>query len=947
MLFPSLPLAAQTQGGSLRGVVRDKEFDAPLAAAQVLLVETGQKATTGEEGNFVFPQVAAGKYTLVFTKEGYLRQVIPDVLVKPGELTDLEVVLAGEFVDLEEFLVQDLLAFAAGSEAGLLALRFESPALMDSIGSDLIRRAGASDAASALRLVAGASLQDGKSAVIRGLPDRYVNSQMNGVRLPTADEDKRAVELDQFPAAVIESIQVSKTFTPDQQGDASGGAVNLRLKGIPDEPFFLKLSTQSSFNTNVAGSDFLSYHNGGVSFFGYDDGGRDIQHGNIGSSWDGAVGVSRGGPPNDSKWGLSVGGKREFEDGVKIGGLVSLFYERDSSFYDDGKDDSRWIVTPGSPMTPQYSQGTPSQGDFKTSLYDVTQGSQLVRWGALGALGLETENHKIGLSYLFTHSAEDKATLAEDTRGKKFFFPGYDPADPTTPGHDQPQAAPYLRTETLEYTERTTETLQLSGKHKLPIEEWWIFRRPELDWLLADSLSSLDQPDKRQFGTLWIPQQDFGPIVLPAVHLPYKPAANFNLGNLQRIWKTIEEDSQTVSANLKFPYVGLAETEGYLKVGIFHDSLDRTFDQNTFSNFGDNSFFNGEFNQFWSRVFPSETNHPITPSTFDVDYDGDQTIAARYAMLDFPLASTLRLIGGVRYETTKLSIVNHPERDATWFPPGASAPVDLNPGDADVSFSQNDLLPSIGLEWKPVEPVTFRASYNETIARQTFKELTPILQQEYLGGEIFVGNPELRMSRLKNYDLRLDYAPHTGGLLSGSWFRKTIDDPIEYVQRLATFNFTTPVNYPKGKLHGFEIEGRETLGRYWDALEGLGVGANATFIDAEVTLSDEEADTFNAPNIQAPMKTRDMTNAPDHLYNLYLTYDLASTGTQVGLFYTVQGDTLVAGAGASTGNLVPNVYAKEFDTLNFTLLQKLGQYLHLQFQAKNLTNPRIETVYRS
>ena len=119
-------------------------------------------------------------------------------------------------------------------------------ALMDSISADLMSRAGASDAASALKLVAGASVQNGKSAVIRGLPDRYVSSQMNGVRLPTADEDKRAVELDQFPSAVIESIQVSKTFTPDQQGDASGGAVNVVLKSVPEENT-IKVSISTSF----------------------------------------------------------------------------------------------------------------------------------------------------------------------------------------------------------------------------------------------------------------------------------------------------------------------------------------------------------------------------------------------------------------------------------------------------------------------------------------------------------------------------------------------------------------------------------------------------------------------------------------------------------------------------------------------------------------------------
>ena len=89
-----------------------------------------------------------------------------------------------------------------------------------------------------------------------------------------------------------------------------------------------------------------------------------------------------------------------------------------------------------------------------------------------------------------------------------------------------------------------------------------------------------------------------------------------------------------------------------------------------------------------------------------------------------------------------------------------------------------------------------------------------------------------------------------------------------------------------------------------------------------------------------------MTNAPEHLYNFYLTYDLASTGTQLALFYTVQGDTLVAGAGIANGRLVPSVYAREHDTLNLSITQKLGDHVRLQFQAKNLTNPSFETSYR-
>jgi hypothetical protein len=61
----------------------------------------------------------------------------------------------------------------------------------------------------------------------------------------------------------------------------------------------------------------------------------------------------------------------------------------------------------------------------------------------------------------------------------------------------------------------------------------------------------------------------------------------------------------------------------------------------------------------------------------------------------------------------------------------------------------------------------------------------------------------------------------------------------------------------------------------------------------------------------------------------------------------VQGDTLVAGATESGGNFVPSVYATQYDTLNLSLVQKLGSYLTLQLQAKNLTNPEIQEVYRS
>ncbi len=950
VMLSSASICAQDQPGSIRGSVRDKDFDAPLPGAQVTIIETGDSATTTSDGLFSFLQVAPGKYTLVFSKDGFVKQVRPDVVVASGQLSELAIDMAGDVTDVDEYVVQDLLLLGGGTEAGLLQLRFESPALLDSISADLMSRAGASDAAAALRLVAGASVQDGKTAVIRGLPDRYVSSQMNSVRLPSADEDKRAVELDQFPSAVIESIQVSKTFTPDQQGDASGGAVNVQLKGIPDEDLFFKVRLTPSYNSQVTGkSDFLSYDGGGVKHWGRDGGGRRIQYENLGGNWEGAVGTNdEQAPLLDYKWGVDAGGRIDLGNGVKLGGFGTFFYERDSAYFDNGVDNQYWVEQPGALMTPKIVQGQVRDKSARTSLYDIAQGSQLVQWGTLATFGVEFGQHSIGMTYLYTRTAEDTATLAEDTRGKEYYYPGHDPDDPDSPGHgdDERDQAPYTRLETLEYTERTTRTLQLHGKHRFDVE-LAMFHAIDFDWTLSRNAADLYQPDKRQFGEVWFPLRKVGNITIPPIHAPYKSAANFTLGNLQRIWKTIEEDSEQISANVAFPFEQWNEDAGYLKFGYFRDRVDRSFDQDTFSNFGDNQSYNGPWRERWSGVFRFQ-DHPVTASTYDVDYRGDQQITAYYGMLDLPLTSRLSLIGGARFEDTNISIVNDPEEDATWFPPGSLVQTKLNPGDADVDFSQDDVLPSIGLVYRPVDQITLRASYNETVARQTFKELTPILQQEYLGGPIFIGNPGLRMSSLRNFDLRADWTPEPGTLLSATWFRKDVDDAIEYVQRIgATFDFTTAVNYPDGRLTGWEFELRQALGNFWEQLDGLSIGANATLIDSEVTLPADEAAGFDAPNIRAPMQSRDMTNAPEHLYNLYLTYDIAATRTQFAVFYTVQGDTLIAGATQSKGNFVPNVYAREYETLNFSLTQALSDNVELGFQIKNLTNPEIETVYRS
>jgi TonB-dependent receptor len=431
--------------------------------------------------------------------------------------------------------------------------------------------------------------------------------------------------------------------------------------------------------------------------------------------------------------------------------------------------------------------------------------------------------------------------------------------------------------------------------------------------------------------------------VFPARYTGFDPGGSGN-SFAQRIWKDIDEESDQALVNGKLPFEQWSGEEGYFKTGLFHDRVERQYNEDSFL-YDTGGFYDASWQEFWSDVFVSQ-NPGITDSDEDVDYTGKQDISAWYYMVDLPLTPDFKLIGGQRIESTDLSIVNDPEsQNARYLPPDGTGWTRFGP-EADVDFSQDDVLPSLGFEYTPIEKVKLRASYSETVARQTFKELSPVMQFEFLGSDIFVGNPGLTMSALENYDVRLDYEPYAGGLLSASWFRKDIQDPIEIVQRFqASLFYTTPVNYPEGWLEGYELEARQDLGRFSESLEGFSAGANATFIDSEVTLPADEAADFAA--VGAPTSTRDMTNAPEFLYNLNLTYTSAQYGTKVGLFYTVRGDTLAEGGVALGREFLPDVYEEEFGTLNIGLTQPLTEHCQIAFQAKNVTNPRIERVYRS
>ena len=266
--------------------------------------------------------------------------------------------------------------------------------------------------------------------------------------------------------------------------------MNVQLKSVPDEPV-LNFSGSYGYNTQAANeSSFLGYRGGGVGGLGLEAGGRGPQLDNIGGNWDGAVGVSPTDAPIDYKMGASIGDSYEFDNGVKVGGFMSLFYERQQLL----RQRPQRLVLAEQRLRGAHPAGarlgSVAAGDSRrrSSTSGVALSSSS---GWLASAGVEFETNKFGLQYLYSHTAEDVAVLAEDTRGKLFYFPDYDVNDPADPATSRGRSAAPPPRPISAITRSSTPSgrphAALRGEHQIqsdPFTPAFEFDQPEVDWTL-------------------------------------------------------------------------------------------------------------------------------------------------------------------------------------------------------------------------------------------------------------------------------------------------------------------------------------------------------------------------------------------------------------------------------------------------------------------------------
>jgi hypothetical protein len=967
--------AQQSPAGSIRGVVYDRDFETPLGQVRVSFVEIPLATMTRDDGTFLFEAVPPGSHTLTFSKDGYQRRHMSGIVVLAGRMAEVRVDLVSEVIDMEELVItgQDLLG---DSELGILEVRAASVNVQDAISSEIMSKAGASDVAGALKLVVGASVSEGKYATVRGLSDRYTGTTLNGVRIPSADPRRRAVQVDLFPTGTIENVSVSKTFTPDLQGDFTGGGVDIRTRSVPDERV-LSGSFSVEHNTEATNNPrFLTYRGGGVEFLGLAGGDRDLPRetgqtlppfpaptynptpaqSEAAEAWDRMVrsfapvmGTGRRRPGPNFGFSLVAGDRLGLDGEGALGILGALTYSHKHDSYEGGQNNTFQISEPDQPLV----LGAPRID---------SRGIDEVLIGALGSFVLRpSERHELGLRLVANQSAEDEA---------RFQVTGSNSVE---------------QNQGLHYTERTVGSAQLYGDHSRPGAASRVVR---LDWFAAFNLTRQDEPDVRFFRDIF----NFGTLTGD------QPANSTDADNTRRIFRDIGERGTQGALNLTLPFTQWGGIEGRIKTGIFRDATDRDYRQRSFyyifpSQPGGNpastenstlGYFEAAYpGQLWTDVFldPERIGlagnrcppgAPITnPRTVncaardqllwvldpnnesDVDYAGTQEIGALYAMAEVPLHPKLRLIGGARHESTRLSVV-----PANQF--GVVEVIEVQPGGdrgviqvpeslATASIDEAAILPSLSLVSALTSRMNLRASWSRTIARPTFRELAPVATEEFLAGDEFVGNTGLRLSGITNHDLRWEWFRRPGEVLAVSLFRKDLRDPIELVSFFAGGRtFVQPVNYERGEVRGAELEVRAPLGEIATALKGLVMGANLTIIDSQVDVPAFERESLATFGLDEA--TRRLQGQPERILNASLTWESERLGASFGAFYNVVGETLLTGAARGSDGGVPNVFEKPFRTLDLTYSQDLtrgNRKLSIAFKARNLLRPERTSVFQS
>ena len=273
-LFLFVTALSYSQTSGIKGLVIDDLTGQPLPSATVTIKGLNISKVSDSEGNFVFSKIAPGTYDLKITCYTFQSKEITEVVVVKDEFNTLTISLEKKNNQLEEVVIKTTRA-KVESVKSLLIQQKNSANVSDGISAETIKRTPDKNTSDVLKRISGASIQDNRFVIIRGLNDRYNAALINGAPLPSSESDRKAFSFDIFPSNMLDNLVITKTASPDLPGDFAGGVVQINTKSVPEKDF-QSFSIGSGYNTITTFKDRRTYKGGKSDWLGFDDGTRKL-----------------------------------------------------------------------------------------------------------------------------------------------------------------------------------------------------------------------------------------------------------------------------------------------------------------------------------------------------------------------------------------------------------------------------------------------------------------------------------------------------------------------------------------------------------------------------------------------------------------------------------------------------------------------------------------------
>ena len=877
-----VPVVAIAQGGGrLAGRVVDAGSAQAISGVTVVVGDSAAIVVTDLDGRYRTGVLRVGKYKVLARRLGMQQKQYDSIAVEDGQTTVVNFALSAAAVSLEAVVVSAERADRATSEAGLLAVQRRAASASDGISAEQIARAPDSDAGEAAVRVPGVSIVDNKYVVVRGLAERYSNTLLNGVEIASPEPSKKVVPMDIFPSSLIDGIVVTKSATPDKPGDFSGGSVEIRTKEFPEE-FVFQYNVSVGANSLVTGRmvDLPEWR--GLDYLGFDSGKRRREP-TLPASFDDPTAVERYQESLRNTWtprvrralpnlglGVNVGDQKQFGSSA-FGYLTSLTWSNKNELQPERL--FQFLLDPNA---------NPARG------YVFRERRSVVDWGGIfnTALRLGT-NHKFGWKNLYTRNAEEYYSTNEgfnvDLNGA---FRGYQ----------------------FSYITRDLIQTQLTGEHIGQFIRPW-----RAEWKGTVSRSTRDEPDNRQV-----------PYVRP------EDDSSFFVGINSDFWfRYLQDDLKAgqVDLSTQLPWFGGRET--MLKVGGSARRKVREFDARIAAL---SLNLQGVLPPRIGTLPPERLFQPENvgdflivnfPGNLAQPYSADDDLFAGYAMLDLPLFSWLRVVGGARLEDWRLNLMDGGrERFAT-----DSTLVATTRNNKDVLWSANA---TVSLS----ERMNLRLAAFKSLSRPDTRELSRDEYVDLVGSCPLIGNPTLQRTLITNGDLRWEWYPGPGEVISVSGFYKYFEQPII---RAITGDNNCRFTYNNGEDAtnvGAEVDVRKGLAFLPGALGNLALGVNATYVQSRLTIDPR----FGNYDRDLPLEDQS-----PWLLNANLNWVDPRGRMEASVLYNWFDDRVSrygfrSGGGGEQG---PNIIEEGRGTLDAKVQWKASRQWTVTMTGKNLTDNRV------